>query len=784
MSVVPVANFEKSWEFLAQFHPGRAVVVSGIGFASKMLPTATFGPDERERFLAWTEAAAKTCGLYFNVAEPREATDERRGRENVARVHYLHADLDPRDGHDLDAERVRILATLRNPPGLPPPTWIVDSGRGYWAFWALAEPVEIRGETEGDRLARCDEVSRYNVGIRDALGDGADNTQDVSRLARLPYSVNVPNAKKRAKGAREALAEVVEHHPERVYPLSAFPRGEGRSPTTTRPGVEAAAPASARRLSHVDEIGPNVGERCKQTIVNGYLHDDPRGQAPGSPDHFPSRSERLLWVCCELVRAGVDDETIFGVVTDPKFPISESILEKGSGSDRYALRQIAKAKDEALDDPVSRINRRYFAATEGAKTTFYREEEDGAVTPMNAESFAFELAPETIDVDDGKGNTKKIEALKVWRSSTRRRYYPRGFALDPTFTRDEGRYNLWRGFGVPESKGDWSLIERHVREVLADGHDAHAEYIIRWTAWKLQNPEKPPRVALAFRGDEGVGKGFYHNGLVTIFGTHGLRVHSMNQVSGRFNAHMRHLCYLFADEVTVVDEDQEGALKGIITEPQLPIEGKGRDIVQADNHLAVGMASNKRWMIPAGIGARRFAVFDVSARYKGNADYFAQLFAQAEGGGWSAMLHDLRRMDLRGWHPEANRPTTQALRDQQLESLGGLEGVVADVLLTGEVPSGVHRGEAVFVPTLALCEHVARRTKREQPTAREVQLLFARLGFEKDDTARPRGWVLPRLADARAAWDRTQVPMQWPEVDGWSVGIHDYSTEKGGPDAF
>ncbi len=145
---------------------------------------------------------------------------------------------------------------------------------------------------------------------------------------------------------------------------------------------------------------------------------------------------------------------------------------------------------------------------------------------------------------------------------------------------------------MPEVEGDWSLIRAHVEDVLASGDGPLADYIIRWTAWKLQNPSAVPRVALAFRGEEGVGKGFYLNGLGIVFGHHALRVHNMSGVSGRFNAHMRHLCYLFADEVSVVDEESEGALKGIITEPRLPIEGKGKDIIQAENHLAVGMASN------------------------------------------------------------------------------------------------------------------------------------------------------------------------------------------------
>ncbi|MCZ7634090.1 MAG: DUF5906 domain-containing protein [Phycisphaerales bacterium] len=641
------------------------------------------------------------------------------------------------------------------------------TGGGIQAAKLLREPITL-----GTGGMAPEEFEEVNVAWANARG--GDKCHDCSHLLRIPGTINFPDARKRERGRVPVLARLIAHHPERLHDWASLPREKPKSkPKSDAPSVNIDA-AKAKRLGHVDELGSNVPERCKWVIVNGT--------DPDNPSRWASRSEALHYVACELIRAGVDEATIYAAITNREWAISASVLDKGTGAERYALRQIERARDEVSDDPVSNINRDYFAATEGARTTYYREERDGTQTPMNAEAFAFELAPLKADITDAKGNTRKVPALHLWRDSPRRRYYPRGFVLDPTFTRDEGRYNLWRGFGVPEVKGDWSLIRSHVEEVLADGVEGYADYIIRWTAWKLQNPEMPPRVAIAFRGEEGVGKGFYHNGLVRVFGHHGLRVHSMVQVAGRFNAHMRHLCFLFADEVSVVDDEQEGALKGIITEPTLPIEGKGKDIIQAANHLAVGMASNRKWMIPAGIGARRFAVFNVSNKRKGDADYFSRLFAHAEAGGWSAMLHDLRRMDLEGWHPEANRPTTEALSEQQVQSLRGLERVLADCLIMGEVPCGVLRGSGVFVPTLQLCEYAGRKTREAEPSAREAQLLFGALGFTKDDTARPRGWVLPTLPEARAAWDRVKMPLPWPKVDGWSVGVPDY--REGVSDAF
>src|SRR4051812_10014450 len=63
-------------------------------------------------------------------------------------------------------------------------------------------------------------------------------------------------------------------------------------------------------------------------------------------------------------------------------------------------------------------------------------------------------------------------------------------------------------------------------------------------------------------------------------------------LTGRFNAHLRDACLLFADEAYWPgDKGAEGSLKRLITEPELFIEGKGRDGVMVENRLHVIIAS-------------------------------------------------------------------------------------------------------------------------------------------------------------------------------------------------
>ncbi len=190
------------------------------------------------------------------------------------------------------------------------------------------------------------------------------------------------------------------------------------------------------------------------------------------------------------------------------------------------------------------INREYFAVLEGRRVQYYREEPDGRLDVMQAEAFDFELAP----CRSPPRTEGIVPASKSGGLSPQRRYYPRGFVSIRRKAATGIHTISGRGSALTREPGKWPRLREHITDILADGNAAHADYILKWTAWSLQNPATPPRVALVFKGGEGVGKGVFCNALVRAFGVHGLRVQNMLHVAGRFNAHLRHCCMLFADE--------------------------------------------------------------------------------------------------------------------------------------------------------------------------------------------------------------------------------------------
>jgi hypothetical protein len=291
----------------------------------------------------------------------------------------------------------------------------------------------------------------------------------------------------------------------------------------------------------------------------------------------------------------------------------------------------------------------------------------------------------------GEIEYQDVPATTVWLRHEGRRTCPDGFCIDPTGKAPETCFNLWMGFGVEEREGDWSKLAGMIFDVLAAGDEDHFTYIIMWLAHLVQRPHESPGVALVFRGEEGTGKGTLGRALMRLMKPHALQITHSKHLTGAFNAHMRTVLLLFADEAFFAgDKANEGALKGLITEDYRVNEGKGRDATLGRNRIHLMMASNNAWVIPAGPTARRFAVFDVSSRYKQNRAYFAEINDEmdvdGDAAGIAAMLYDLRRIPL-DINLVRTAPETAGLHAQRIASMRGTVKWLFDVLTRGYIGS-------------------------------------------------------------------------------------------------
>ncbi|OHD07571.1 bifunctional DNA primase/polymerase [Sphingopyxis sp. RIFCSPHIGHO2_12_FULL_65_19] len=248
--------------------------------------------------------------------------------------------------------------------------------------------------------------------------------------------------------------------------------------------------------------------------------------------------------------------------------------------------------------------------------------------------------------------------------------------------------NLWTGWSVQPRKGDWSLMQELLLEGLCDGNRELFEYVLDWSAFMIQNPDKPAEVAVFFVGGKGTGKGSYCRALTTLAGRHGMHVSDAQHLSGHFNAHLRDCVFLFVDEaIWAGDKKTEGTLKRVITEPTITVEGKGKDVVVAKNYLHVMGASNSPWVWPASEDERRLVISRVSNRFQGKKAFFDKLYRQMDDeGGLEAMLHDLQARDISKFHPRRYLPKTEELDRQIAFTRPRVVQELADLHANGQLP--------------------------------------------------------------------------------------------------
>lgn len=288
---------------------------------------ACCNPNQTGNVAQFVQQFGERQNVYFLLGIPDGQLAGQPKKERMRGAAWLWVDLDPRSGEDLEAERARILALLRQPPNAPPPSAILDSGRGYWGLWRLAEPCTDPALVE-----------RHNKRLANLFGAVGDDCWNINRVGRLPGTVN------QKTGSR---ATIVEWHDDRAYALDDMPTPEPEGPRAAPVLVDVSQAHRLDDLSALDQWG--VSDRVKRIIAQG------RDPEAGPKEGDDSRSAWLYDAVCNLVRAGVPDDIVFGLITDPAWGISESVLRRRDGAsvprpESYALRQIEKAKAHVAMD--------------------------------------------------------------------------------------------------------------------------------------------------------------------------------------------------------------------------------------------------------------------------------------------------------------------------------------------------------------------------------------------------------------------------------------------------
>lgn len=784
MSIAP--DTQRAVEFLEWAFPKGPWLI--FSKPEGKLLAQTFWPATKEQMVAFINQYNGHTNMYWAVNPPMTTRQKKTTKEDIKELAFLHVDIDCDVGEDVDKEleRIRLKLTEKYPKEqLPEPSCVLFSGGGYWAFWRMASPVPVNGN-----VPVAEEMERYNKQIMHILG--GDKCWNIDRIARLPGTVNIPDEKKVKNGRTTQLAKTLFTN-DLSYELSQFkqaPKIQSGADSFTGGGStigKVDISGNIPRVASLDELDQyKLTDRIKVIIVNGQRAMERFGP---KTDGDNSRSGWLFECVCGMAKAGVPDETIYSIIMDPDWGVSESIVDKGSSADKHALRTISRAKEFTHDPILAELNERFAViGSIGGKCRVVEEIEDLSLgrtrlVKQTFEDFANRYRNKRVEVQ-GKDGPSYVPKGKWWLDNPDRRQYDR---IDFAPNKDlPGVYNLWRGFTVEPKPGDCSLYLNHLKEVVCSGNEEHYQYLIHWMARAVQKPELPGEVAIVLRGEQGTGKGLTIKMFGDLFGRHFLQIADSKHLIGNFNSHLRDAVVVFADEAFYAgDKKHESILKTIVTEPTLLIEGKGVDAEVTSNCIHLMMASNSSWVVPAGDHERRYFVLDVSNDKRQDSSYFSAMVKQMKTGGHGALLLFLRSLNV---EPEnftvQKMPRTKALGEQQDYTLSFEDSWWFEKLQTGRMlpddDGWMERvpKDALYSDYIEFCKRL--NTNRRLPPQPFNTHLKRHLGgdwvkkqetiafWERDERGvkhekRERTYVIymPSLAACREHWDAIHGGRNW-----------------------
>lgn len=264
--------------------------------------------------------------------------------------------------------------------------------------------------------------------------------------------------------------------------------------------------------------------------------------------------------------------------------------------------------------------------------------------------------------------------------------------------------NTYVPVDIHSQYGDVSPFITHLHKVLPNGQDA--EILLSYMAACVQYKGVKFQWAPVLQGCEGNGKTLFITCLSYAVGNRYTHLPNAQELGGngsKFNSWIQNKLFIGVEEIYVSDRREVAdALKPLITNARIEIQGKGIDQVTGDNRANFLLCTNHKDAILKSKNDRRYCVLYTAQQSKDDmikegwltragtvTEYFPNLYNWLRAGGYAAVTHYLENYDI----PDALNPATKCHRapvssclDEVLRiSMGSVEQEVLEAIDMGEV---------------------------------------------------------------------------------------------------
>lgn len=163
-------------------------------------------------------------------------------------------------------------------------------------------------------------------------------------------------------------------------------------------------------------------------------------------------------------------------------------------------------------------------------------------------------------------------------------------------------------------KGDFDYpnIENILRHISYN--DENYQWLRKWLAYILQNPQMKLPTSLVLKGGQGSGKGIFYKLIIRpLFGEENINQISTDTFKRGWGDTFQNKLFVNFDEFTLkkgADDEHIERLKSVTSESSITVSIKGQNSQKLDNYCHFLFTSNKNNPIPLQKDDRRYTIFD------------------------------------------------------------------------------------------------------------------------------------------------------------------------------
>ncbi|NBW07267.1 MAG: hypothetical protein EBR82_04500 [Caulobacteraceae bacterium] len=620
---------------------------------------------------------------------------------------------------DVDAAKEGKYAEGKNPPmtldevkallldlGLPEPSAIVNSGRGFHFEYRLSDPFIIASAEDRVRAERfLKAFVGYAIQKAGERGVKLDAIGDLPRVKRAAGSMN----HRPDEPVRPVV--VVELHTDRTYDFEALVAFKPAPVSRHREKVGQAKDggpqwsliaenepfiqyciANASTLSYAQWFAAlGIAARCEngREIAHEFSRLDSKRYSEAETD---KKIDEVLKATGPVTYAHIINDLGF----------------KAAAKHRLASRLRTPLDFGRLDPEVLRlVQENVFDLASGR----YYDVETLTATMRDS----FEMKHGHRLADPHKSFKQSGLAIKAARAD----YLPGEDRLV-----GEGEHpvlNLYQAPTLDPVEGNCDTILGHFEYLIPDASDR--EHVLDYIAHMRQHPGEKIKSALLFVGPQGNGKSLVFEMLAKILGSSNVKVLTSDVIENRFKADRTNVQLLVFEELMGVDKAASNGLKQWITSDEIAVEEKGTKFFLAKTPRGMMFTSNHVDAITLEDKERRFAAIQTADVIRDDR-YYAGLVDSFDVE-LPAFAHWLDQKQISKFRPHSPAPQTALKTEIQKRSLSPL---------AAEVKDAMEAREGVFARGVGTAEQVVdfvmihRGWTRARPTAATMANVLYELG--------------------------------------------------------